>query len=83
MRTVNVVLSLCLNIGVDPPDVVKTDPCARLECWLGGSGRDRVQEEEEGGREGGGEWKEWKEGEEGVRRRKQTIAQVIGFCTYV
>ena len=26
MRTVNVVLSLCLNLGVDPPDVVKTDP---------------------------------------------------------
>ena len=36
MRTVNVVLSLCLNLGVDPPDVVKTDPCARLECWIGG-----------------------------------------------
>ena len=38
MRTVNVVLSLCLNLGVDPPDVVKTDPCARLECWIGGEG---------------------------------------------
>lgn len=25
---------LCLNIGVDPPDVVKTQPCARLEAWV-------------------------------------------------
>lgn len=35
MKTVSVALVLCLNIGVDPPDVVKTDPCARLECWIG------------------------------------------------
>ena len=26
-------LMLCLNIGVDPPDVVKTNPTAKLECW--------------------------------------------------
>lgn len=26
---------MCLNIGVDPPDIVKTQPCARLECWIG------------------------------------------------
>jgi hypothetical protein len=25
---------ICLNIGVDPPDIVKTNPCAKLECWL-------------------------------------------------
>lgn len=24
---------LCLNIGVDPPDVSKPTPCARFECW--------------------------------------------------
>eukprot|EP01135_Chromosphaera_perkinsii_P005237 Nk52_evm6s327 gene=Nk52_evmTU6s327 len=34
MKTVSVALVLCLNIGVDPPDVVKTSPCARLECWV-------------------------------------------------
>lgn len=33
MRTVSVALVACLNIGVDPPDVVKPQPCARLECW--------------------------------------------------
>lgn len=25
---------VCLNIDVDPPDVVKTNPCAVLECWV-------------------------------------------------
>lgn len=37
MKTVSVALVLCLNVGVDPPDVVKTTPCARLECWIGKS----------------------------------------------
>jgi hypothetical protein len=34
MKTVSVALILCLNIGVDPPDVVKPTPCAKLECWI-------------------------------------------------
>ena len=35
MKTVSVVLVMCLNVGVDPHDVVKTTPCARKECWIG------------------------------------------------
>jgi regulator-associated protein of mTOR len=34
MKTVSVALVICLNVGVDPPDVTKTQPCARKECWL-------------------------------------------------
>jgi len=34
MKTGSVALVVCLNIGVDPPDVVKTKPCAKLECWI-------------------------------------------------
>jgi hypothetical protein len=34
LKTTAVALVLCLNIGVDPPDVIKTSPCARLECWV-------------------------------------------------
>src|ERR1700676_800134 len=34
IETVSAALFLCLNIGVDPPDVVKTHPCAKLECWI-------------------------------------------------
>jgi regulator-associated protein of mTOR len=34
LKTVSAALVLCLNIGVDPPDVVKPSPCAKLECWV-------------------------------------------------
>ena len=34
LKTANAALVLCLNIDVDPPDVVKTNPCAVLECWV-------------------------------------------------
>lgn len=34
MKTVSVALVICLNVGVDPPDVTKTQPCARVECWV-------------------------------------------------
>lgn len=30
----SVALVLCLNIGTDPPDVVRTEPCARKQCWF-------------------------------------------------
>ena len=30
MKTGYVALVLCLNIGVDPPDVIKITPCARM-----------------------------------------------------
>ena len=33
MKTVSAALAICLNIGVDPPDVVKTSPTAKLEAW--------------------------------------------------
>src|SRR2546430_583027 len=34
LKTISGALILCLNIGVDPPDVVKPSPCAKLECWV-------------------------------------------------
>ncbi|PGH13440.1 hypothetical protein AJ80_06309 [Polytolypa hystricis UAMH7299] len=34
LKTVSAALAICLNIGVDPPDVVKTNPTAKLECWI-------------------------------------------------
>ena len=32
-KTVSAALVLCLNIGVDPPDIVKTVPTSTMECW--------------------------------------------------
>ena len=34
IKTVFAGLMLCLNLGVDPPDVVKTNPTAALEAWV-------------------------------------------------
>lgn len=34
MKTVSVALVVCLNVGVDPPDIFKIAPCCRLECWI-------------------------------------------------
>jgi regulator-associated protein of mTOR len=34
LRTTIGALVICLRIGYDPPDVVKTEPCARTEAWI-------------------------------------------------
>ncbi|EDR15987.1 uncharacterized protein LACBIDRAFT_242724, partial [Laccaria bicolor S238N-H82] len=34
LKTATAALVLCLNIDVDPPDIIKTNPCANLECWV-------------------------------------------------
>ena len=33
-KTVSSALVVCLNLGVDPPDVVKPNPSATRECWI-------------------------------------------------
>ena len=33
VKTVCAALAVCLNIGVDPPDIVRTNPTSTLECW--------------------------------------------------
>lgn len=32
-KTISAAIVLCLNLGVDPPDIMKTYPCAKLEAW--------------------------------------------------
>jgi regulator-associated protein of mTOR len=39
MRTVGVALVVCLNIGIDPPDLFKPNPCAKKECWFDPTGQ--------------------------------------------
>ena len=34
LKTVAVAIALCLNIGVDPPDVIRIPPCAKLQAWV-------------------------------------------------
>ena len=38
LKTVSAALAICLNIGVDPPDSIKTNPCAKLEAWIDPTG---------------------------------------------
>eukprot|EP00051_Salpingoeca_urceolata_P019295 m.280281 g.280281 ORF g.280281 m.280281 type:complete len:1393 (+) comp19398_c0_seq3:236-4414(+) len=38
MKTLSVGVVLCLNIGVPPPDVVRPNPCAKLQCWIDPTG---------------------------------------------
>ena len=50
LKTVSAALAICLNIGVDPPDVVKTNPSAKLECWVDptsmtGGGQNKIMEQ--------------------------------------
>ncbi|RKF75514.1 Target of rapamycin complex 1 subunit mip1 [Golovinomyces cichoracearum] len=33
LKTVSAALAVCLNIGVEPPDRLTTNPCAKLEAW--------------------------------------------------
>ena len=46
-RTSGMALVLCLNIGTDPPDIVKPSPCARVECWKNTWGQNRSKASEE------------------------------------
>ena len=32
-KTVYVALVMCLHVGVDPPDIIRPSPCARMQCW--------------------------------------------------
>jgi regulatory associated protein of mTOR len=49
LKTVSAALAICLNIGVDPPDIVKTNPTAKLECWVDptamASGQNKLMEQ--------------------------------------
>lgn len=38
LNTVSAALAICLNIRTDPPDSIKTNPCAKLEAWIDPTG---------------------------------------------
>lgn len=46
MKTTGVCIILALNIGTDPPDVSKPNPCAKLQCWMDPSGVSRSKARE-------------------------------------
>jgi regulator-associated protein of mTOR len=46
MKTVGVGLIMALNVGTDPPDIVKPHPSAKLQCWMDPSSVTRAKAKE-------------------------------------
>lgn len=43
LKTVSAALAVCLNIGVEPPDQLKTNPGAKLEAWTDPHGQKALE----------------------------------------
>mmetsp|Transcript_2689 Transcript_2689/g.5010 ORF Transcript_2689/g.5010 Transcript_2689/m.5010 type:complete len:1787 (+) Transcript_2689:931-6291(+) len=59
MKTVGVGLILALNIGTDPPDVIKPNPCAKLQCWMDPTSTSRSKAREKIGELLEGQYARW------------------------
>jgi hypothetical protein len=46
MKTVGVGLVMALNVGTDPPDIIKPHPCAKMQCWMDPSSATRAKAKE-------------------------------------
>ena len=46
MKTVGIGLIMALNVGTDPPDIVKPHPSAKLQCWMDPSSVTRAKAKE-------------------------------------
>lgn len=46
IKTYGIGLIVSLNIGTDPPDVIKPHPCAKLQCWMDPSSMTRSRAKE-------------------------------------
>ena len=61
MKTVGVGLVMALNIGTDPPDVVKPHPCAKLQCWMDPSTTSRARAKEKVGERLEAQYARWQQ----------------------
>jgi len=61
MKTVGVGLILALNIGTDPPDVQKPNPCAKLHCWIDPMSMSRAKARERIGERLEGQYARWQQ----------------------
>lgn len=61
MRTAGVGLVMALNIGTDPPDVTKPDPCAKLQTWLDPTLTSRAKAKEKIGERLQAQYAQWQQ----------------------
>eukprot|EP00898_Chlorokybus_atmophyticus_P006828 jgi/Chlat1/7146/Chrsp57S06820 len=81
MKTVSVALVLCLNIGVDPPDVIKISPCARTECWTDPFSMNRVKALEKIGANLQLQYERWQPRARYKMQLDPTVEEVRKLCT--
>lgn len=61
MKTVGVGLVMALNVGTDPPDITKPQPCARLQCWMDPSSVSRAKAKEKIGERLEAQYANWQQ----------------------
>jgi regulator-associated protein of mTOR len=61
MKTVGVGLVMALNVGTDPPDIIKPHPCAKLQCWMDPSSVTRQRAKEQIGERLEAQYARWQQ----------------------
>mmetsp|Transcript_2936 Transcript_2936/g.6349 ORF Transcript_2936/g.6349 Transcript_2936/m.6349 type:complete len:1802 (-) Transcript_2936:30-5435(-) len=82
MKTVGVCLVLALNIGTDPPDLNKPNPCAKLQCWLDPTSISRAKAKERIGERLEQQYAKWQQRSKLKYRRAldPTVEMVKELC---
>eukprot|EP00002_Diphylleia_rotans_P019938 TRINITY_DN3858_c0_g2_i1.p1 TRINITY_DN3858_c0_g2~~TRINITY_DN3858_c0_g2_i1.p1 ORF type:complete len:1260 (+),score=219.57 TRINITY_DN3858_c0_g2_i1:53-3832(+) len=81
MKTVGVALVLCLNIGVDPPDVLKIPPFAKLQCWIDPTEQTPAKSLENIGRNLQAQYEVWQSKARFKQCLDPTVEDVKKLCT--
>ena len=61
MKTVCVGLIMSLNVGTDPPDIIKPYPCATLQCWMDPASVSRAKAKEKIGERLEKQYSKWQQ----------------------
>lgn len=61
MKTAGVGLIMALNVGTDPPDIIKPHPCAKLQCWMDPSSVTRAKAKEKIGERLEAQYAKWQQ----------------------
>jgi WD40 repeat protein len=85
MKTVGVGLIMALNVGTDPPDIIKPHPCAKLQCWIDPSSISRSKAKEKIGENLEFQYAQWQQqrGTKAIKYRRAldpTIEDVRSLC---
>ena len=88
MRTAGVGLIMALNVGTDPPDVIKPNPCAKLQCWMDPLSVSRAKAKEQIGERLEAQYAQWQQQRTAVplkyrRALDPTVEDVRTLCLWL